>query len=38
MSATSLTESTVEGAALAWLEELGYAVLYGPEGLRERRL
>jgi len=27
----SLTESVVEDAALAWLEELGYAVLHGPE-------
>lgn len=26
-----LTESTVEDAALAWLESLGYAVLHGPE-------
>jgi type I restriction enzyme R subunit len=28
--ATSFTESTVEDAALAWLEALGYAVLHGP--------
>lgn len=28
---TSLTESTVEDATLAWLEELGYAILHGPE-------
>ena len=27
---TSLTESTVEDATLAWLEELGYAILHGP--------
>lgn len=26
-----VTESTVEDAALAWLEDLGYAVLLGPE-------
>ena len=26
-----LTESTVEEAALEWLNELGYAVLHGPE-------
>ena len=26
-----LTESVVEDAALGWLEELGYAVLYGPD-------
>jgi type I restriction enzyme, R subunit len=25
------TESIVEDAALAWLESLGYAVLYGPD-------
>jgi type I restriction enzyme R subunit len=25
------TESVVEDAALAWLEGLGYAVLYGPD-------
>ncbi len=28
---TSFTESIVEDAALAWLEDLGYAVLYGPD-------
>ncbi|MEW5825248.1 MAG: type I restriction endonuclease subunit R [Candidatus Bipolaricaulota bacterium] len=28
--ARAFTESVVEDAALAWLEELGYAVLYGP--------
>jgi type I restriction enzyme R subunit len=28
---TSFTESVVEDAALAWLEALGYAVLYGPD-------
>ncbi len=27
----SFTESVVEDAALAWLEALGYAVIYGPE-------
>jgi len=27
----SFTESVVEGAALAWLEALGYAVLHGPD-------
>ncbi len=27
----SFTESVVEDAALAWLGELGYAVLHGPE-------
>jgi hypothetical protein len=26
-----MTESIVEDAALAWLGELGYAVLYGPD-------
>lgn len=26
-----LTESVVEHAALAWLEALGHAVLYGPD-------
>ena len=25
-----IAESTVEDVALAWLEELGYAVLHGP--------
>jgi type I restriction enzyme, R subunit len=30
MSGT-FTESVVEDAALSWLRELGYAVLYGPE-------
>ena len=25
------TESVVEDAAIAWLEGLGYAVLYGPD-------
>jgi type I restriction enzyme R subunit len=28
---TTFTESTVESAALAWLEALGYAVLHGPD-------
>jgi type I restriction enzyme R subunit len=28
---TRFTESVVEDAALAWLEGLGYGVLYGPE-------
>ena len=28
---SQLTESVVEDATLAWLEQLGYAVLYGPE-------
>ena len=28
---TAFTESTVEDAALAWLEGLGYAVLHGPD-------
>ena len=27
----SLTESTVEDATLSWLQELGYAVLHGPD-------
>lgn len=27
----TLNESTVEVAALAWLESLGYAVLHGPD-------
>lgn len=27
---TAFTESVVEDAALAWLEDLGYAVLHGP--------
>src|SRR3954451_16519711 len=27
----SFAESTVEEAALAWLEDLGYEVLHGPE-------
>ena len=31
MTASSLTESVVEDAALAWLGELGYAVLHGSE-------
>jgi type I restriction enzyme R subunit len=26
-----VTESIVEDAALGWLEELGYAVLHGPD-------
>lgn len=26
-----ITESVVEEAALAWLEDLGYAVLHGPD-------
>lgn len=30
MTARAFTESIVEGAALAWLEALGYAVLHGP--------
>lgn len=29
--ASSFTESIVEAAAPGWLEELGYAVLYGPD-------
>ena len=28
---TTFTESVVEDATLAWLEELGYAVLHGPD-------
>jgi len=28
---TNFTESVVEDAALAWLEALGYVVLYGPD-------
>ena len=28
---TSITESVVEEAALAWLESLGYTILFGPE-------
>ena len=31
MPSTSFTESIVEEAALAWLEELGYQVLHGPD-------
>ena len=31
MSADAFTESVVEQAGLAWLEALGYTVLYGPE-------
>ena len=27
----NLTESTVEDTTLAWFEELGYAVLHGPD-------
>lgn len=27
---TAFTEFVVEDAALAWLEDLGYAVLHGP--------
>ena len=28
---TAFTESTVESAAIAWLESLGWAVKHGPE-------
>ena len=28
---TGVAESTVEEAALSWFEELGYAVIHGPE-------
>lgn len=31
MKGTSVTESVVEDAALAWLEALGWAVKYGLE-------
>ena len=31
MSRGILTESVVENAALAWLEGLGYGILYAPE-------
>ena len=31
MTGSSFTESVVEDAALAWLEDLGYTVKYGPE-------
>ena len=31
MSISRITESTIEEAALAWMEGLGYAVKYGPE-------
>ena len=30
MSATNLSESVVEDAALGWFEQLGYTVLHGP--------
>jgi type I restriction enzyme R subunit len=30
MTASRITESTVEEAALSWFEDLGYAVLSGP--------
>ncbi len=30
MSPAGFTESVVEGAALTWLEALGFAVLHGP--------
>ena len=36
MPTTSFTESIVEDATLAWLGELGYAVLHGPEIEPER--
>src|SRR5258708_7056181 len=31
MKYEALTESTVEQAALAWFESLGYSILHGPE-------
>src|SRR3990172_6122285 len=31
MTTSRITESTIEEAALAWLESLGYTVKYGPE-------
>ena len=31
MATMFLAESTVEDATLAWLEELGYAVIHGPD-------
>lgn len=31
MRGTSVTESVVEDAALAWLAGLGYAVFHGPD-------
>ncbi len=31
MSPNKFTESTVEEATLQWLEELGYAVVHGPD-------
>ena len=31
MSEGSFTESVVEDAALAWLENLGYAIKHGPD-------
>ena len=31
MSARGFTESVVEQAALAWLESLGYSIMYGPD-------
>ena len=30
MSTTTLSESDVEDAALAWFDQLGYAILHGP--------
>jgi len=27
----NVSESVIEGAALAWLESLGYVMLHGPE-------
>lgn len=34
---TNFTETTVEQAALAWLEHLGYQILFGPEIARVSR-
>src|SRR3990172_11683700 len=31
MTTSRITESTIEEAALAWLESVGYTVKYGPE-------
>lgn len=31
MTATTLAESVVDDAALAWLESLGYTVKHGPD-------
>ena len=36
MTMTTITETNVEQTALQWLEDLGWAIAYGPASRRKR--